>query len=112
LRVWPGPQWDLCPEPERSRFFDSTWQISPQSNRVGYRLEGAALKIDCGELISEPVRTGSIQVPPNGQPIITMRDGPTVGGYPKLGLVHPKDISWLAQCKPGQNVRFKLIEDT
>jgi allophanate hydrolase subunit 2 len=58
------------------------------------------------ELLSEPVRVGTIQVPENGLPIVTMRDGPTVGGYPKLGMVDPADLSWLTQCRPGQKVRF------
>ena len=59
-------------------------------------------------MVSEPVRVGSIQVPENGLPIVTLRDGPTVGGYPKLGVIAPDDISWLVQCRPGQKIRFQL----
>jgi len=51
-----------------------------------------------------------VQVPENGQPIVTMRDGPTVGGYPKLGWVDGRDLSWLAQCRPGQKVRFQIAQ--
>ena len=106
LRVWPGPQGDSLAGAERDRFFATEWTVTSQSNRVGYRLSGPALQPHPAEIISEPVRVGSIQVPENGQPIVTMRDGPTVGGYPKIGWLDARDLSWLAQCRPGQKVRF------
>jgi len=106
LAVWPGPQWDLFSPADRARFFDNAWSISARSDRVGYRLEGEPLAGVQTEILSEPVLTGSVQVPPGGLPIVTMRDGPTVGGYPKLGLLDPPDVSWLAQCRPGTVVRF------
>jgi biotin-dependent carboxylase-like uncharacterized protein len=111
LRVWRGPQWDLFSEAQRNRFFAQSWTVSPQSDRVGYRLSGEALAHETRELISEPVIPGTIQVPENGQPIITMRDGPTVGGYAKLGVVDERDISWLAQVRPGRGVRFQLVNE-
>jgi len=110
LRVWPGPQFDWFEPAERKRFFEQGWTVSSQSDRTGYRIEGKALKAPDRELISEPVRIGSIQVPRSGQPIVTLRDGPTVGGYPKLGMIDPRDLSWLVQCRPGQQVRFRLVE--
>jgi antagonist of KipI len=85
------------------------WKVSSQSDRVGYRLEGATLKADPVEIYSEPVRLGSIQVPDSGQPIVTMPDGPTVGGYPKIAVVDDKDIPWIAQCRPSQTLRFQLV---
>lgn len=106
LPVWPGPQWDLFREADRVGFFDRPWTISARSDRTGYRLEGTPLARIAESIPSEPVLPGSIQIPPDGSPIITMRDGPTVGGYPKLGLVNPLHLSWLAQCRPGQQVRF------
>ena len=69
-------------------------------------LNGPRLKPDPAEIVSEPVLPGSIQVPPNGQPLVTMPDGPTLGGYPKLALVDPHDLPKLAQCRAGQKVRF------
>jgi allophanate hydrolase subunit 2 len=69
-------------------------------------LDGPALAAAADTIPSEPVLPGSIQVPPGGQPIVTMRDGPTVGGYPKLALVEANLLSWLAQCRPGQSVSF------
>lgn len=102
IRVWRGPQRETFSD----AFFEQEWTVTPQSNRVGYRLAGEPLKFEKREMLSEPVRAGTIQVPDNGLPIVTMRDGPTVGGYPKLGVVDPADLSWLAQCRPGQKVRF------
>lgn len=109
LRVWPGPQWDCFTEAQRDEFFQTEWQVSSQSDRVGYRLSGPQIVANPSQIISEPVRVGSIQIPANGQPIVTMRDGPTVGGYSKLGVVDPADISWLAQCRPGLHVRFQAM---
>ena len=109
LRVWRAPQWDLFSETDRELFFAQEWAVSSQSDRVGYRLAGKPLKPSAAQILSEPVLVGSIQIPPDGQPIVTMRDGPTVGGYPKLGLVEAADVSWLAQCRPGVKVRFQLL---
>lgn len=111
LRVWPGPQWNVFPESERNRFFAQKWELTSQSDRVGYRLKGEPLSPVDGEMHSEPVRVGTIQVPGNGQPIVTMRDGPTVGGYPKLGWIDPMDLSWLVQCCPGQTISFRPADD-
>ena len=111
LRVWPGPQWNSFSEERRNRFFAQSWAISPQSDRVGYRLSGETIVHEIGELISEPMIPGTIQVPVNGQPIVTMRDGPTIGGYAKLGVVDERDISWLAQVRPGRHVHFQLVNE-
>lgn len=61
-----------------------------------------------GSILSEPVLPGSIQVPPDGQPIITLHDGPTLGGYPKIAWIDPRDLPRLIQRRPGQPVRFTL----
>lgn len=106
LRVWPGPQWDWFTAESRSRLFRQPWTIAPQSNRIGYRLQGPPLPVPVRSMISEPVLIGSLQIPPDGQPVAIMRDGPTVGGYPKIGLLDPTDIDWLAQCAPGTTVHF------
>jgi 5-oxoprolinase (ATP-hydrolysing) subunit C len=107
LKVWHGPQWDWFDEAEQRCFIDAEWTVSSRSDRVGYRFEGARLNAPVGEMRSEPLVVGSVQVPPNGQPIVTMRDGPTVGGYPKIGIVDPDSLSWLAQCRPG--VKFRWV---
>jgi biotin-dependent carboxylase-like uncharacterized protein len=107
LRVWPAPQWDLFSDAQREQLFLQEWTVSPQSDRSGYRLAGVAIQHQIGELLSEPIMVGTIQVPPDGQPIVTMCDGPTVGGYAKIGMVDAADLAWLAQIQPGQRVRFR-----
>ncbi|MBL9136795.1 MAG: biotin-dependent carboxyltransferase family protein [Verrucomicrobiales bacterium] len=109
LRVWPGPQFDLFSTAARAAFFEQPWRVSSRSDRTGYRLDGAPIPSPALTLPSEPVLPGSIQVPPDGLPIVTMRDGPTVGGYSKIGLIDPEALAWLAQCRPGQQVRLELI---
>jgi len=108
IRVWRGPQWDSFPGEARDAFFSTDWEISPHSDRAGYRLRGDVLAIPGGEMVSEPTLVGSVQVPGSGQPIVTLRDGPTVGGYPKIALVHTADLDHLAQAAPGTRVRFVL----
>lgn len=110
LRVWRGPQWAEVEAEARVIFFESEWEVSSKSDRSGYRLNGPGVPVPGLEMISEPVRIGSIQIPGGGQPIVTMRDGPTVGGYPKLGMIDPRDLSWLTQCRPGQKVRFRELD--
>jgi biotin-dependent carboxylase-like uncharacterized protein len=107
IRVWRGPQWDMFSPKDRGALFQHPWSVASQSDRVGYRLHGTLLSAGQNQIVSEPVLVGSIQVPQNGQPIVTMRDGPTVGGYPKIGLVHADDLSWLAQCRPGVTFQFQ-----
>ncbi|MFN0069131.1 MAG: biotin-dependent carboxyltransferase family protein [Limisphaerales bacterium] len=105
LRLWPGPQWEDFSSASRQGLFAAAWRVSARSSRAGYRLEGPALEGPPG-IVSEPVLVGSIQVPPGGQPIVTLHDGPTVGGYAKLGLIEPEDLPWLVQVPAGREVRF------
>lgn len=112
IRVWRGPQWESFPDTMRRTFLDSPWQISPKCDRTGYRLAGTSLSVPLPSLPSEPVLPGSIQIPPDGQPIVTLGDGPTVGGYPKLGIVDPADLSRLTQCRSGSSLRFMLVTET
>lgn len=107
LRILPAPQTeDFTPEARRL-LVDHDWTVSPQSDRTGYRLEGPTLDGPAGDIQSEPVVVGSIQVPPGGQPIVTLRDGPTVGGYPKIAVIHSADLDRFVQCAPGSRLRFR-----
>jgi biotin-dependent carboxylase-like uncharacterized protein len=108
VRIWPGPQWKNFSMADREILLTSEWTVSSQSDRVGYRLEGPPLKPNPADILSEPVLIGSVQIPENGQPIVTMPDGPTVGGYPKIALVDPVFLPWLVQTRPGEKVRFEL----
>ena len=81
------------------------------SNRVGMRLEGPALPRRIGgELRSEGVVLGAVQVPAAGTPVIFLADHPTVGGYPVIGVVHPDDLPLAAQAAPGTPIRFQIVE--
>lgn len=110
IRLWRGPQWDEFAPEERRCVVGTPWLVSSRSDRTGYRLEGARINAPTIERRSEPVVVGSVQVPPNGQPIVTMVDGPTVGGYPKIGVVDPSSLPWLAQCCPGTKFEFAPVD--
>lgn len=110
IPVWPGPQWDEFSPEARATFLEAEWKVSPQSDRSGFRLSGPALEVAARNRPSEPVRLGSIQVPGGGEPIVTMNDGPTVGGYAKIALVDgPDHLARVAQTRPGQTLRFQMI---
>jgi biotin-dependent carboxylase-like uncharacterized protein len=108
LHIWRGPEWHRFPENTRGLFLSAIWRVSAQSDRTGYRMEGAVLESPL-RIPSAPVTVGTIQVPPNGLPIVLLRDGPTVGGYPRLAILDPGVISRFTQCAPGTGVRFELV---
>lgn len=108
VELWPAPQTDWFGKTGLDALCAGNWHISPDSNRMGIRLNGKALRVPSRSLASEPVRVGTIQVPPNGQPIVMGPDGPTVGGYPKIGWLAPESLAQLAQRKAGQSVQFSF----
>ncbi|WP_145325664.1 biotin-dependent carboxyltransferase family protein [Paenibacillus xylanexedens] len=92
------------------QFYGEKYVISPQSDRMGYRLQGSRLALDQPlERLSEAVTYGTVQVPPDGQPIILMADHQTIGGYPVIAQVARVDMPILAQAKPGTRIAFKQI---
>jgi antagonist of KipI len=87
--------------------FEAEFKILPQSDRMGIRLGGAKLaRIGAVELASSAVVPGTVQVPPDGQPIILMADAQTIGGYPQAANVISVDLPLVAQLRPGDRVRF------
>lgn len=94
----------------KSLFYNSDYRISNKINRMGYRLSGAAVACESRSLRSEGINLGAIQVPPDGQPIVMMRDRQTLGGYPKLGCVALIDINRFAQAVPGDVVTFRQTD--
>ncbi|HUK05969.1 MAG TPA: biotin-dependent carboxyltransferase family protein [Burkholderiales bacterium] len=91
----------------RRAFFEATWKVTPDSNRMGFRLAGPVLaRAEAGEIISEPTCLGTVQVPPNGLPIALMADHQTTGGYPKIAEIAAADVPRLAQLAPGGAVQF------
>jgi 5-oxoprolinase (ATP-hydrolysing) subunit C len=93
-------------QPLGDRLWNRAWTVGHQSNRMGYRLSGAAEPHDVGAMPSHAVFPGFIQLPPQGEPIVLMRDAQTTGGYPLGGVVVEDDMWMLAQAPIGAVVRF------
>jgi antagonist of KipI len=106
LRALPGPQADWFAAAE---FFGPSFTVAPASNRMGLRLAGQPLTRKPGELVSEPVGPGAVQVVNDGQCIVLGVDGQTIGGYPKVAHVIAADLDRLGQLRPGQAVQFALV---
>ena len=110
IRVVMGPQDDEFGEEGTKLFLDSEWKISATSDRMGYRLEGPAIKHLHGHnIVSDGTVNGSIQVPGNGAPIVLMPDRGTSGGYPKIATVISADLGRFAQIPAGKGFRFKAV---
>ena len=109
LRLHPGPRLDWFTEDALARLVGEGYTVSTRSNRVGVRLEGAPLpRRHHGELPSEGMVLGAVQVPASGRPVVFLNDHPTTGGYPVVGVVSPDDLGACAQLRPGNTVRFVL----
>lgn len=106
LRVIEGYQVDDFAQAELEAFYTQEFIVSQFIDRMGYRLNQGQVKPPNKEYLSEGIALGTIQVPPNGEPIVLFNDRQTIGGYAKLGCVARIDLPRLAQAKPGQKVRF------
>lgn len=107
VRAIPGPQDDFFTEKGIETFFNTSYTVTPQSDRMGIRLDGPAIENKSGvDIVSDGITFGSVQIPANGMPIILMADHQTTGGYAKLATIASADLSKLAQIKPGQKIRF------
>jgi biotin-dependent carboxylase-like uncharacterized protein len=106
LRALPGPQRDWFPD---DSFFTRTWTVGEASDRMGVRLVGEPIPKRPGELTSEPVAAGAVQVTHDGRPIVLGVDGQTIGGYPKVAHVVRADLDRVGQLRPGDAVRFVLV---
>ncbi len=107
LRVLPGPQQDRFASDALDGLVSATYRLDAHSNRVGYRLNGPALRhLDGADIISDATPIGSIQVPASGNPILLMADRQTTGGYAKIATVISADVFRAGQLAPGDDVRF------
>ncbi|MFW7342220.1 biotin-dependent carboxyltransferase family protein [Pollutimonas sp. H1-120] len=110
LRAMQGAHTGLFTDKSIDDFFASEYRISPQSERMGYRLQGNTLELkSSAQLLSEATSFGSVQVPPDGKPIVLMADRQTTGGYAKIAHIASVDLPAIAQCMPGDTVRFTPI---
>ncbi len=106
IRVIPGPQ-DAWFEPEvLAAFYRATFTVSVRSDRAGTRLDGPKVQVQRERMLSDGMVPGAVQVPSGGQPIVIMPDGPTTGGYPKLGVVASADLRLVAQARTGVKIHF------
>jgi len=110
LRVTPGPQTGWFPASSQQLFYTCTYRVAEESNRMGLRLEGPPIPARSGgEMITEGVSLGAIQVPDGGLPIILFVEQQTTGGYPKIANVISADLPSVGQLRPRDEVRFELV---
>ena len=110
VRIIRGRHWEAFPAISREALTGTEFRVAADSNRMGFRLDGPRIDPDRPlGILSEAVTFGTIQIPHGGKPIVLMADRPTVGGYPKIAEVASVDLHLLAQLKPGDRLRFKLV---
>ncbi|MFE9807179.1 biotin-dependent carboxyltransferase family protein [Streptomyces sp. NPDC005548] len=110
LRVTPGPREDWFTDSAVRTLTTRSYRVSPASNRIGLRTQGPALeRAVSGELPSEGMVLGAVQVPPDGRPLVFLADHPTTGGYPVIAVVRETDLPAAAQAVPGTPVRFVAV---
>jgi antagonist of KipI len=111
LRVTPGPQSAWFSQEVQEVFYAGTYRVTEESNRMGLRLQGAAiLSTAGGDMTSEGVSLGAVQITVGGLPIILFVEQQTTGGYPKIANVISADLSSLGQLRPRDEIRFELME--
>jgi len=109
LRILLSYQESYFSQEEKEKFFNSNYEVTLQSDRMGFKLKGQTINPQKGGIISEAIAFGSVQVPKDGQPIILLKERQTIGGYPKMGTVLAVDCFKLAQVAMGEKVRFEPI---
>lgn len=109
VRAVPGPRADWFAD--TAALFVGEWAVSPDTDRIGARLDRRAgpelTRRVTGELSTEGMALGSVQVPPSGQPVVFLADHPITGGYPVIAVVIDADVDLVAQARPGQALRFR-----
>lgn len=109
IRVIQGPEFEVLKLGEDSCFFSTEYCIENNSNRMGFRLKGRSIAHDAKEMLSTGIVNGTIQLPPEGMPIVLLADAQTTGGYPRIANVIQSDLPLLAQLKPGDKLRFRKV---
>jgi antagonist of KipI len=111
LRVTPGPQSDWFPEPAHQLFYKTTYRVAEESDRMGLRLDGPPVaQGSSGEMITEGVSLGAVQITAAGLPIILFVEQQTTGGYAKIANVISADLHSLGQLRPRDEVRFQRVD--
>ncbi|NIH84505.1 biotin-dependent carboxyltransferase family protein [Amycolatopsis granulosa] len=111
LRMIPGPRDDWFAESASRTLLSQPYVVTSESNRIGIRLDGPVLpRAQQGELVSEGIVAGALQVPPSGRPTLFLADHPVTGGYPVIAVVVTEDVDKAAQARPGMRMRFTLAD--
>lgn len=111
IRVILGPDKDAFTEKGLHHFLTKSYQVKPQTDRMGIRLEGEKIEHKSGaDIISEAILPGTIQVPANGQPIVLLADRQPTGGYTRIATVISEDIPRIAQSLPGEEITFEVVD--
>ncbi|PVG83675.1 allophanate hydrolase [Nocardioides gansuensis] len=112
LRLHRGPRADWVTSQAWDALDGAAYTVGADSNRIGLRLEGRAVeRVERGELASEGVVLGAVQLPPSGQPVVFLHDHPVTGGYPVIAVVDPDDLGVCAQLRPGEEVALRALGD-
>ena len=106
--VQTGPEYERLTPRQRQFIFESTFNIGPKNNRMGYQLEGTIIKMETSEMLTAVTIPGTVQLTPAGNPIVLMRDCQTTGGYPRILQLTEQGINRLAQKKANDTIRFQL----
>ncbi len=111
IKILPGPEIKSFASDAIKKLLSGTFTLSPDSNRMGYRLTGEKISTKTNKkgIVSSPVPMGCIQIPPDGQPLLLMADRQTTGGYPRIAVAATIDLPRLAQIKPGDQLCFEEI---
>jgi antagonist of KipI len=111
LRVLPGPDRDRFADSSFAALQSAAYAVAPESNRMGFRLQGPVLRHSRGaDIISDATPLGTVQVPASGLPILLMADRQVTGGYPRIATVIAADIGLAGQLGPGDSIRFAVCE--
>jgi antagonist of KipI len=111
LRATPGPQREMFSDAAQKIFYSSTYRVEEESNRMGLRLEGPPLSVgEQGEMTTEGVSLGAVQITPAGLPIILFVEQQTTGGYAKIANIISADVSSLGQLRPRDEIRFEAVD--
>ncbi|WP_129598179.1 biotin-dependent carboxyltransferase family protein [Anaerophilus nitritogenes] len=111
VRVILGPQEDAFTKEGIHTFLANSYTVTNECDRMGFRLDGEEIKhIDGGDIISDGINFGAIQIPGHGKPIVMMADRQTTGGYTKIANVISVDLYKIAQAKPKDQIRFKKVD--
>ena len=108
IRLVPGPEFELLDEVARRTLTEGVFEISGNSDRMGFRLNGPKIESPIGSMVSSAVTFGTVQLLPDGNLIVLMADHQTTGGYPRIATVIAADLPRLAQKHAGQTIEFEM----